>query len=310
MKSTFVYKAAPERAEIWARLFSAKAPEIDFRVWPDIGDPAHVRYLAAWEPPDNISESFPNLEILFSVAAGVDHFDLADVPAHVPLVRMTEPGIAESMAEYVMHAVLSVHRHAFEYEDAQSRRAWQPLPVRPASEVRVGVLGLGGMARAALERLVRFGYPCAAWSRSRHAVDGIACFAGPEGMAPFLARTDVLVCLLPLTSETRGILNERLLSQLPRGSSLVQVGRGGHLDQDALLRMLDSEHIASARLDVTDPEPLPPEHPLWRHPRVRITPHVASSTRPQTGFDMLLQNIRRHHAGEPMVGVVDRSLGY
>ncbi|MGG1947736.1 glyoxylate/hydroxypyruvate reductase A [Trinickia sp. NRRL B-1857] len=307
---TFLYKADPARGAVWAKLFAERAPEIAFSVWPDSGELAHVRYLAAWQPPVDIAQTFPNLEVLFSVGAGIDQFDLSVVPAHVPIVRMIEPGIVEGMVEYVTHAVLTIHRDSLDYADQQRRGIWRELPVRPAASCRVGVLGLGMLGTAVLERLRLFGYDRAGWSRSEHLIDGVACYAGEAALDAFLARTDILVCLLPLTPATRHLLDARLLGKLPRGASLIQTGRGAHLVQDDLLRLLDAEHLRYALLDVTTPEPLPPGHPFWRHPRVRITPHIASATRPETAVESVLDNLKRHRLGLPMTGEIDRRRGY
>ena len=307
---TFLYKADPQRGAEWARLFAAKAPALPFRMWPDVGDPTVVRYLAAWEPPDGFAESFPNLELLFSVGAGVDQFDFSTLPPSVPVVRMLEPGIVTGMVEYVTLAVLALHRDLIDYTAQQRRGEWQPIRVRPASNRRVGVLGLGVLGRAALGALVPFGFPCAGWSRSRHTIAGVECFAGAEELPAFLARTDILVCLLPLTPATRGILNHALFAALPRGAALVNAGRGAHLVTADLLSALDDGRLSAAMLDVCDPEPPPSGHPLWGHPRIWLTPHVASMTQPATAVDVVLDNIRRHEAGLPLIGLVDRSRGY
>jgi glyoxylate/hydroxypyruvate reductase A len=306
----FLYKADPARGEQWAKLFAQRAPELSFRLWPDVGDPAEIRYLAAWQPPEDPARALPNLEVVFSVGAGVDQFDLSSVPPHVPVVRMIEPGIVEGMVEYVTQAVLTVHRDLFDYGLQQQGKIWKEHPVRAASSRRVGVLGLGVLGTAVLERLRLFGFACAGWSRSPRDIEGVECHAGVETLDAFLARTDILICLLPLTSATRGILNAQLFATLPRGASLIQTGRGPHLDQDALLAALDSGQLQNAILDVTDPEPLPADHPLWTHPRVRITPHIASATRPETAVEVVLDNLRRHRAGLPMLGQIDRSQGY
>ncbi|MEW9586312.1 2-hydroxyacid dehydrogenase [Paraburkholderia sp. DGU8] len=307
---TFLYKADPARGEQWARLFAHKAPDIEFRLWPDIGDPASIRYLAAWQPPEDLARTLPNLEVVFSVGAGIDQFDLSRVPQHLPVVRMIEPGIVEGMVEYVTQAVLTIHRDLFDYAQYQAAREWREMPVRAAASRRIGVLGLGVLGTAVLERLRLFGFPCAGWSRKPRTLDGIDCYAGSEALTAFLARTDVLVCLLPLTEATRGLLNAKLFAALPRGASLVNVGRGAHLNQDDLLAALASGQLNNAILDVTDPEPLPATHALWGHPRVRITPHIASATRPDTAVDVVPDNLRRHCAGEPLLGAIDRSRGY
>lgn len=307
---TLLYKADPERGKQWAQLFACKAPDIPFRLWPDAGDPAAVRYLAAWQPPEDPARTLPNLEVIFSVGAGIDQFDLSGVPDHIAVVRMVEPGIVEGMVEYVTQAVLTIHRDLFDYALQQEQRVWRELPVRAAASRRVGVLGLGMLGSAVLERLRLFGFPCAGWSRSAHALPGIDCYAGTEALDAFLARTDILICLLPLTNATRGLLDATLFAKLPKGASFINVGRGPQLDQQALLAALDSGHLQTAILDVTDPEPLPPSHPFWTHPRVRLTPHIASATRPETAVEVVLDNIRRHRDGLPMRGQIDRSRGY
>ncbi|MGN6665486.1 MAG: 2-hydroxyacid dehydrogenase [Trinickia sp.] len=306
----FLYKADPARGAIWAKLFAERAPDLPFRIWPDIGDPSRIRYLAAWQPPEDTASTLPNLEVLFSVGAGIDQFDLSGLPAHIPVVRMIEPGIVEGMVEYVTHAVLSIHRDMFDYADQQRNAQWRELPVRPASSYRVGVLGLGMLGTAVIERLRLFGYACAGWSRSAHRIEGVDCYAGQAELDVFLARTDILICLLPLTDTTRNMLDARLLGKLPRGASLIQTGRGAQLVQDDLLHLLEDGHLRYALLDVTTPEPLPADHPFWQHPRVRITPHIASATRPETAVESVLENVRRHRLGMPMIGQVDRRRGY
>ncbi|MBN3753116.1 glyoxylate/hydroxypyruvate reductase A [Paraburkholderia sp. Tr-20389] len=307
---TLLYKADPERGKQWAQRFAHNAPEIPFRLWPDIGDAASVRYLAAWQPPDDPARTLPNLEVIFSVGAGIDQFDLSRVPPHIAVVRMIEPGIVEGMVEYVTQAVLTIHRDLFDYALQQRQRVWRELPVRAAATRRVGVLGLGMLGTAVLERLRLFGFPCAGWSRSAHSIEGVECHAGVDALDAFLARTDILVCLLPLTDATRGLLDRQLFGKLPKGASFINVGRGPQVNQQDLLDALDSGQLQNAILDVTDPEPLPESHPFWTHPRVRITPHIASATRPETAVDVVLDNIRRHRDGLPMLGEIDRKRGY
>jgi len=310
MNATFLYKSDPVRGRQWAEVFQRRAPAVDFRIWPDIGDPAQVRFLAAWEPPENLAERFPNLKVLFSSGAGVDQFDFSALPPALPVVRMVEPGIVRGMVEYVTCAVLGLHRDLPRYRRQQAEGLWQPLPVRTAGQRRVGVLGLGSLGQAVLAQLVGLGFDCAGWSRSRHAVDGVQCHAGADELPAFLARTEILVCLLPLTDSTRGFLDARLFSMLPAGAALVQVGRGPQLVDGDLLAALDGGQLSEAVLDVTDPEPLPATHAFWRHPRIQLTPHIASMTQPLSAAEAVLDNLHRFDAGEPMVGLVDRSRGY
>lgn len=307
---SFLYKSEPVRGARWAELFAARAPDIDFHIWPSIGDPDKIRYLAAWQPPENIAETFPNLELVFSIGAGVDQFDLSQIPAHIPVVRMIEPGLVAGMVEYATLAVLAAHRDWLTYAVQQREGRWQPMPVRTAGTRRVGVLGMGTMGQAVLEKLRDFGFRCAGWSRTKHHLPGIECFAGEQGLGDFLARSDILVCLLPLTPETRGILSRKLFRQLPPGAVLINLGRGDHLNEDDLLGVLDGDHLSAAMLDVCSIEPLPEGHPFWQHPRILLTPHIASVTQPDTSAEAVLDNIRRHREGLPLVGLVDRVRGY
>jgi glyoxylate/hydroxypyruvate reductase A len=307
---SFVYKADPARGAEWAKLFALKAPWLPFHLWPETGGPEDVRYLAAWMPPDHMAQRFPNLEVLFSIGAGIDQFDLAALSDHIPIVRMTEAGIAEGMAEYVTMAVLGLHRDLLTYVDQQRRGVWQELRLVPAERRRVGVMGLGMLGQAVLSRLKPFGFPLAGWSSSGRSIEGVEVYSGPAALPDFLSRTDILVCLLPLTEETRGILCRELFDALPQGAALVNVGRGGHLVESDLMQALANGWISGAVLDVCDPEPLPENHPFWSHPRILLTPHIASMTRPETAVDMVLENIRRHEAAEPLIGLVDRTRGY
>ena len=212
---TFVYKGDAQRGAIWAEQFASKMPRMPFCIWPEVADAAQVRFLAAWQPPERVEEAFPNLEILFSVGAGVDQFDFSALPRHLKVVRMVEPGLTACMCEYVSWAVLSLHRDVPLYLRQQQRGEWKEHPVRPASSRRVGVMGMGTLGRAALAQLRQLGFDCAGWSRSRRSDSGIRCYAGEAELDDFLARTDILVCLLPLTPETRGILGRRIFDALP-----------------------------------------------------------------------------------------------
>ena len=305
-----LYRADADRGREWQALFAEQAPDLPMRIWPDVGDPEAVRYLAAWQPSADLIASLPNLEVVFSVGAGVDQFDLTQLPDSVALVRMIEPGLTEGMVEYVLFAVLALHRHVLDYREAQYAARWEEIRLVPARNRRVGVMGLGELGRAALQGLKGLGFPLYGWSRSQHAIDGVACFAGDVGLAEFLSHCDILVCLLPLTAETRGILDSRAFDALPPGAGLINVGRGGHLNEDDLLAALASGQLSGAVLDVLNQEPPDAGHPFWRHPRILLTPHIAAMTNPQSAGRVLLENIRRHRAGESMVGLVERQRGY
>ena len=307
---SILYRSDAARAAGWASYFARHAPELEFRVWPDAGNLREIEYLIAWQVPADFLAQMPNLKVLFSSGAGIDHVDLSAVPAHIPLVRMVEPGIIDGMVEYVSLAVLALHRDFFDYAEAKAARRWAPLEVPPASARTIGVMGMGSLGRAVLERLATYGFRLRGWNRSPRDMEGVETFAGADQLQRFLADCDVLVCLLPLTPATTGILNAQVFSALPAGASVINVGRGPHLVDADLLAALDSGHLSRAILDVTDSEPLPREHPFWAHPRVFLTPHVASMTQPGTAAPILLENVRRHQRGEPLTGAIDRSRGY
>ncbi|MGX1174967.1 2-hydroxyacid dehydrogenase [Pseudomonas sp. R151218B TE3479] len=305
-----LYKADPVRGEQWRRLFAEHAPDIEWRAWPDIGDPKDIRYLAAWQAPDDLETRLPNLEVLFALSAGVDQLDLDRLPASLPVVRLLDPGITRGMCEYASFAVLSLHRDMLRYRQQQVARCWQAHLLQPAAQRRVGVMGLGMQAQQILATLQTFGFALSGWARSEHRIAGVDCFAGDEQLPAFLGQCDIVLCVLPLTEQTKGILNRQLFQHLPKGAALVNMGRGGHLIEEDLLEALASGQLSAAVLDVLQQEPAAPDHPFWRHPQILLTPHIAAMTQPESAFGVLLDNIRRHQRGEPMLGQIDPQRRY
>lgn len=305
-----LYKADPARAPHWQTLFAEHAPDIEWRAWPDIGNPEEVEYLAAWQAPDDLTQLLPNLKVLFALSAGVDQLDLSRLPADLPVVRLLDPGITRGMCEYATWAVLSLHRDMLRYREQQAARRWQAHLLQPAENRRVGVMGLGTQAQQILATLAPFGFALSGWARSVHEIEGVDCFAGQAQLSAFLGQCDILLCVLPLTEQTEGILDRNLFALLPRGAGLINMGRGGHLVEGDLLEALESGQLGGAILDVLQVEPAAADHPFWGHPQVVLTPHVAAMTQPASAFGVLLENIRRFERGERMVGQIDRNRGY
>lgn len=299
-----------ERAEWWRQNLQTLLPELDCRLWNAPGDPAGIDYAAVWRPPPGGLKRFPKLQAIFSIGAGADHvLNDPELPP-VPVIRLAGPALTQRMREYVALHVLRCHRRQAELDAAQRAAQWRQLIIPTADERSVGVMGLGELGRAAAEALRALGFRVAGWTRSPHRLEGVACFHGRTQFADFLARSEILVCLLPLTPETDGILASELFDRLPQGAWVINAGRGEHLVEQDLLAALESGHLSGAVLDVFRTEPLPPEHPFWRHPKITVTPHVASLIDPQTGGRLLADSIRRYRAGELRRGFVDPGRGY
>jgi glyoxylate/hydroxypyruvate reductase A len=304
-------KSYVERVDDWHRALRALLPDLPVHDWPYEGDPAEIEFALVWGPPRGVLRRFPNLKAIFSIGAGIDHLASdPELPAHVPVVRMVDPGMTAGMTEFVLLGVLYHHRCMLDYAAQQRAKDWREHPQVPAGRRRVGVMGLGVLGGAAAAALAHLDFAVAGWSRSAKQQPGIASFHGAQGFLPFLARSDILVCMLPLTAETDGILDARAFAALPRGAAVINVARGGHVVEADLLAALDSGQIGGATLDVFRDEPLPPESPFWNHPRVVLTPHIASMTLPESAAQTVAENIRRLRAGQPLEHVVDPRRGY
>jgi len=306
-----LFKSDIDRGDAWQRYLRALAPDLDLREWPEIGDPADIEYALVWQPAKGELKCCPNLKVIFSIGAGIDHLSSdPELPKHVPVVRMVEPGLTAGMIEFVVMSVLYHHRFMLDYAQQRRSHEWAEIEQIPAGERRIGILGLGVLGSAVAAKLTGFGFPVAGWSRSRKELPGIETFCGPDGFLPFLRRTDFLICLLPLTPETENILDARAFGALPRGAIFISVGRGREVVEEDLLAALDSGQLGGASLDVFREEPLPPDSPFWDHPRVAMTPHIGSMTIAKTACESVIENIRRFEAGQPLRYVIDTKTGY
>jgi glyoxylate/hydroxypyruvate reductase A len=306
-----VIRVGPARQQWWLDHMQTLLPEIECRPWDDPGDPNEIEYAIVWKPPPGGLKRFPNLKCIVSMGAGIDHVtNDPDLPRGVPMIRTTAFDLTQRMREYVTLHVLRIHRRLPEIEAAQPIREWRQLINPPAYRRRVGIMGLGNLGSDCARTLKMVGFDVAGWTRRPKAIEGVACFAGDDQRRSFLERTEILVCLLPLTPETRGILNAELFRTLPEGASIINCARGGHLVDQDLLDALDRGHLAYATLDGFHQEPLPAEHPFWDHPKVLVTPHVASLIDPEAGGKAIADNLRRFIAGEPVPDLVDLKQGY
>ncbi len=306
-----LFKPDIDRGDTWQRALLALDPDLELREWPDAGDPAGIEYALVWRPPKGELKSYPNLKVIFSMGAGIDHLASdPELPAGVPVVRMVEPGLTVGMTEFVLMSVLTHHRFMLDYAAQRRDKIWREIVQVPPWDRRVGIMGLGVLGGDAAGKLAAMSFDVAGWSRSPKDLPGVTCFHGADGFVPFLERTDILVCLLPLTAETEGILDARVFAALPRGAALISLGRGSQVVEADLLAALESGQIGEATLDVFQHEPLPPDSPFWDHPRVVLTPHVAAMTIAKGACAFVIDNIRRHKAGRPLLHVVDLNKGY
>jgi glyoxylate/hydroxypyruvate reductase len=286
-------------------------PDLEIREWPDVGDPKDVDIAMVWKMPHGELAKFPNLKLIMSMAAGVDHvLGDPDMPREVPLVRVTDPHMARSMGHWAAMNILRLHRETAHYDDLRSRREWPPERAFDTDTVQVGILGLGYLGTHVAKMLHAMGLKVQGWARSAKSIDGIRSFQGVDGLREMVATTNYLLCLLPSTPATVGVMNAELFARMPRGFYVLNCGRGAQLVEPDLTAALDSGQIAGAALDVFSVEPLPQDHPFWADKRIIMTPHHASEVFPPAVAATFMDNIQRCRAGRPLMGLVDLDIGY
>lgn len=308
-----VKSGGPQAYGEWQGLFAEIMPGLEVLDW--FNPPADLRgieYALVWEPEPGRLAALPDLKLIISSGVGVDHI-LADpqLPAHLPIARMMLDITAVEMREYVLMSVLMLVRDVKRVVLNQARRRWEDFfAPRRSATTRVGIMGLGNLGADTADLLARVGFPVSGWSRRRADLPGVRCYAGEQELDAFLAGTDILVCLLPATEATRGILDAATFARLPRGACLINVARGSHMVQADLLAALDSGQIRQAILDVFEPEPLAADSPLWMHPGVIITPHIASTPDRRDRVARAAELVGIHSRGEPLPNLYDRAKGY
>lgn len=313
-KITIMFSSDFDDPEAWREAMIRQLPEttVDYRVFPDgVGDPAEIEYALVWRHPHGDLVNYPGLKAILSLAAGPEAIlEDPDLPKGVPVVRLVDTSLTDDIVQYCVHWVLHLHRE-FQRNMAAAREGRWDRPDRQVTEERtVGIMGLGELGARTAAAVSGFGFRTAGWSRTPKDLPDVESFAGDAGLEPFLRRTEILVCLLPLTPNTRDILNRDTLAMLPAGASVINAGRGAHVVDEDLLAALDSGHLSTAVLDVFREEPLPSDSPLWRHPQVVATPHIAGRTYPGTAAAVVAENIRRVERGEAPHPVIDQARQY
>lgn len=294
----------------WKKTLTAELPDLDFHIDPEGIDPGRVHYALTWKPPVGFFARFPNLKLVTNLGAGVDSLVGRDDLPDVPISRLSDTGMVSLMSSYVLFSVIRYARDIPIFERAQRRGEWKYVHPRALSDIRVGVLGLGELGGPAARALAQTGFDVRGWSRSRKDIDGVTCSAGIDTLDDFLRNTEILVILLPLTPDTRGLIDGRRLALLPAGAKLINASRGAVVDEPALIAALQSGAIAEATLDVFTVEPLPKDHVFWRMENVLITPHLASITVPEAAAREVAESIRRVRSGLPPLHQIDPRRGY
>jgi glyoxylate/hydroxypyruvate reductase A len=307
----FLIIAPDIKVTSWVKHLSMLDPGIDIRIWPEAGNADDIEFALTWHHPPGEFRKYKNLKCIASLGAGVDHILRdPDLPDGVSVTRVLEHSMAQSMSEYVVLSVLNYCRQFDDYRADQAQKKWHPRKPRLAEDTRIGILGFGQLGADAAKKLSDLGFRVAGWSRRPKDITGMQCFAGEEALANFLSRTHILICLLPLTPATKGILNRKTFEKLPVGAYVINVARGQHLVESDLIDALGSGQLAGACLDVFDVEPLPPDHPFWAHPKIKVTPHISSITFPKAVAPQIIENYQRTKTGKLLLNVVDVERGY
>lgn len=295
----------------WIDAFSRVMPELEVRLWPDTGDPSEINCALLWGPPPELFDRLDNLEVIFSIGAGVDSLlNCPALPVHLPIVRMVESELTAGMVEFCLFHILRFHRLMPQFESNRIARRWEELTQAPASEITVGVMGLGVLGRALARQLNALRYQVVGYRRSAGDIAGMEIFHGEEQLEAFMRRSEMLVALMPSTRETRGLVNRKTLSWLPSGSYFINAGRGDLVNEQDLVSALDEGSLSGAALDVFETEPLPDDSALWTHDKVYLTPHIASITHPPTACRYIADAINDFRQDKPWPNLVETDRGY
>ncbi len=296
----------------WAEAIQKALPDTLVEIYPNVQSFETVAFILCWKPPEGIFRQFPNLKVIQSLGAGVDHLftQNQDIPPGVQITRILDPQLAQDMYEFLLAACLSHLKNLPLYQQQQKARSWKQHPYKIISDSIIAVMGLGAIGGFVAKQLAAVGFQVRGWSNSSKNIPGVQSFVGQVGLPAFFKKTDILINLLPLTPQTAGILNHQTFSWMDKGAYLINVGRGTHLVEQDLLQALAVDQLSGCLLDVFEAEPLPEGHPFWDHPKISVTPHVAALTNVQTAVDQIVGNYQRMKEGAPLMNMVSQVRGY
>jgi len=299
------------KIDSWKKALKAKAPDISIYSYLEEHPKEEITLAWVWKQPVGSLKQYPNLKCIASLGAGVDFiFKDQSVPENIPITRVVDPVLASDMSEFVLALILSFFKNLNNYRTDQMNKVWYPQEYKRISDVTVGIMGMGALGEKLAEDLIKNRFKVIGWATSPKIIPGVKVYTGDKEKNTFLSRSNILVCLLPLTRETTGILNSKLFKELPKQSYVINVARGGHLVDEDLLEYINNGHLAGAGLDVFHEEPLSVEHPFWTHPKIHITPHIASVSDIESVIPQLLENYGRLKEGLPLNNIVNREKGY
>ena len=300
-----------DKIDLWKNALLRQNPSIKVYSYLEDHPKEEISMALIWKHPQGSLAAYPNLKCIASAGAGVDYiFEDDQAPKNIPITRIVDPYLASDMSEHVLTAILAELKNFPSYKLKQVAALWKPIPYRRIQDVTIGVMGLGELGALTAKDLVQVGFKVVGWSKSQKEIPGVTCYSGKIGREEFLKRTDILVCLLPLTEDTGGILNAQLMAQLPEGAYIINVARGGHLVDEDLITFLDNGHLSGACLDVYHEEPLPKDHVFWSHPKIMMTPHYASVSDTSSVIPQILDNYERLSNDKELKNRVDREKGY
>jgi len=300
-----------DKINLWKEALQKAAPEIKVYSYLEEHPVDEIEVALVWKHPESTFSKYPNLKYIASSGAGVDFiFADASIPKQIPITRVVDTMLASDMSEYIVAVIFSYLKNLNTYKIAQTKTIWKPKPYRRISDLKVGILGFGALGAVLAEDLVRFGFKTQAWATSQKSMKDVTTFVGQDQLPIFLSTTQILVCLLPLTNETQGILNKALFQQLPLGAHVVNAARGGHVVDADLIEMIDNGHLSGASLDVYHQEPLANEHPFWAHEKINMTPHYASVSDTDSVVPQIIENYRRMKKHAPLLHLVSPEKGY